>query len=60
MRVINSLWGAETGMKKTHWIRKEILMKHKLGGGWGLKDMQFFNSALLENKVGGSYKTQIP
>lgn len=45
--VINFWWGEVPGTKKMHWIRKEILLKQKLEGGLGLKNMESFNLALL-------------
>lgn len=45
--IINFWWGAEIGKRKTHWLNRNVLLKQKLAGGLGLKNLQSFNSALL-------------
>lgn len=45
--LINFWWGAEEGKRKTHWIRQDILYKDKSLGGLGLRNMHFFNNAML-------------
>lgn len=45
--ILNFWWGAQAGSRKTHWIKKDLFLKHQLDGGLGFKNMISFNLALL-------------
>ena len=40
-------WGQRGGERKTHWVNKAKLIKSKMEGGMGFRDLQLFNKALL-------------
>ncbi|XP_071679572.1 uncharacterized protein [Lolium perenne] len=40
-------WGSEKGKRKMDWVAWEIMLKPKIKGGMGFKDMRIFNQALL-------------
>jgi hypothetical protein len=40
-------WGQRGGERKIHWVNKAKLIKPKMEGGMGFRDLQLFNKALL-------------
>jgi hypothetical protein len=40
-------WGQRGGERKIHWVNKAKLIRPKLEGGMGFRDLQLFNKALL-------------
>ncbi|KAE9589463.1 putative RNA-directed DNA polymerase [Lupinus albus] len=43
----NFLWGETNCVRKIHWVKWDRVCKSKLEGGLGVKDIHFFNVALL-------------
>jgi hypothetical protein len=51
-RIIRDFWwGEEQGKRKTHWIAWDIMLKPKIQGGMGFKDMRMYNQALLARQL---------
>lgn len=44
-------WGSKEGARKLHWKRWELMTISKKDGGFGFKELQTFNAALLTNMV---------
>lgn len=42
-------WGGSNGDKNIHWKKWEAMTKAKKEGGYGFKELQTFNSAMLSN-----------
>jgi hypothetical protein len=44
-------WGSENGRRKTQWIPWATMVKPKIYGGLGFKDLRLFNWALLAHQA---------
>lgn len=44
-------WGAERGKRKTHWVSWDIMLRPKVKGGMGFKDLRLFNQDLLARQA---------
>ena len=40
-------WGADLGTRKVHWVGWNKMTDSKVKGGMGLRELHFFNRALL-------------
>ncbi|CAM8911526.1 unnamed protein product [Rhodiola kirilowii] len=48
---ISYLWSDESGKRVVHWIGMDIILKGKVEGGLGLRDLELFNRVLLMKQL---------
>jgi hypothetical protein len=44
-------WGVEKGKRKTHWVNWNTMLRSKVQGGMGFRDMRLLNQALLARQA---------
>ena len=51
MIISNFLWADQGKQKKIHLVRLDVIYQNVENGGWGIRDLENFNMALLAKNL---------